>query len=224
MAKSQKQQKKARSKSLNALRAQMGKDLAANTAKAEGFKVNVKHVHVLASKVIEAAKHAHEGIRLQIITWKGERPETLDALKEDIRKACKAWLKEEGKRISPQAIYNLQSELIGACNGYIAYAGMSDSKRKAFDKHHAERTSYHSLIKFLRDTKRGKRTTPDVNQHVARIKSGWKNRSKEMLKQAKDLLRYSPTDALLNLIDFAEALVKARKQGNVEKMQGRKAA
>ncbi len=214
--------KQSKTKSLNALRKNIAAKLAANTeTSAPKFVVDKKKVHSIGGRIVESVKHAHEGVRAELVKLKGERPETLEAIKDDISARIKAWLKEEGKRISTQAIYNVGSELKAACNGYMAYAGMSAAKRKLFDQKHAKITGYHQLIKFLRDTKRGKAKTPDVNQAVARIKSGWKNRKGEMMKQAKNLLRYSPTEALLNLIDFAEALVKARKQGNVEKMADR---
>jgi hypothetical protein len=174
------------------------------------FKVDKKHVTALVRPVMEAARHAHDGVRSKIVAWKGERPETLEAAKEEIKAQCKVWLKDEGRRIIPQSVYNVQSELIGCLNGYISYAGMTDAKRKHFDKEHAERTSYHSLVKFLRETKRNKRVTPKPNAASERIKSGWKNHKGEQMKKAKDMLRYAPTEQLMALVEFAESLIKAR--------------
>jgi hypothetical protein len=186
------------------------------------FKPDMKHVKALAHTVMEQVKHAHKGVRDIIVTWKGERPETLEALKDQIKAECKVWLKAEGRNINPQSVYNYQSDLIAAANGYMAYAGMSDKKRKAFDKKHGEASGYHALIKFLRDTKRGKSNTPDVPSAAKKIKSGWKNHAKEQAKKAKDLLRYAPTEFLLQVQDFVADLITARKKGGEEGANVRK--
>lgn len=208
---------KASKKSLNVLR----KSVENKTSSA--FKVNVKHVKQMAHRVIDAIKHAGDTVKAEILSWKGERPETLEALKEAIAIEGKAWLKDEKRTLNPQSVYNYISDAKAACNAFAKYAGMSDSKRKSFDKELAQHGNYIALIKFCRDTVRGRKSgksdAENTSAAAKRLKSGWKNKPRDLMKKTKDMLRYAPTDNLLSLIDFAEAIIKARKQGNVERMR-----
>lgn len=204
--------KKAKSKISKAVQA------ALNVAdEKQGFKVDMKYVKTSAHAVVKMARDHGKTMRDKITEWKGERPETLDAMKKQVEAECKAWLKDEGKNVVAQVVYNIQSELIGCLNGYIVYAGMTDAKRAAFDKKHAEATSYVRLVKFLRDTKRGKQNRV-VDPAGKRLLSLHKNHKKEYQAKLKDMIRYAGTDTILMAIDFAEALIEARKKGNVLRM------
>jgi hypothetical protein len=188
------------------------------------FKVDMKHVSALVKPLISAIQHAHVGVRDVLVMWLGERPETLDKVKEQVRADMKAWLKDEGRNVNPQSVYNMQSDIMAVCNAYSRYAGFDAKRQATFKKHHSEASSYHTLVKLCRDTvkgKKGEQVAPE-KALVKRIKSGWKNHQKDMAKKTKDMLRYAPTDALLSLSDFIEGLIKARKTGAVEAL--RKAA
>lgn len=219
--------KKANRKSLNALR----KSVSNKTqAAAPAFKVNGKHVLKIVAPVVAAVMASHEGIRTAVRAWKGEHPETLDAAIVEFKAACKKWLKGEGRKVNPQSVYNLQSDIIAVARAYQKYAGMNDNQRKTFDREEAKASSYHTLIKFARDTNKVKGgSAKAVSKSEAkrkRFESGWKNRKSEMLKSAQDYVRYAPTEMVLKLADFCEAIIKARKSGNVERLQAkqRKAA
>lgn len=188
----------------------------------EAFKVDSKHVKKLVTAAIDEIKRSHKGIRDVIVTWKGERPETLEAMKEEIKVQCKAWLKSDGRTIHPQSVYNYQSDLIACCNGYIAYAGMSDAAAKKFDQHHAECTRINQLVKFLRDTKRGKKNARPEPTIKKRMVSAWKNHANETYKKTADMVRYAPTEKLLKLQDFIADLIEARKKGGEEGANVRK--
>lgn len=191
-------------------------------AKVDSFKVSAKHVTALVTEAVKFLRHAHTGIRDIIVTWKGERPETLDAMKEEIKKQCKAWLKDEGRGINPQSIYNYQSDLIACCNGYAVYAGMNDKERRKFDEKHAQATTINSLVKFLRDVKRGGKVERPESTPAKRMKSAWKNHATDQYKKTKDMLRYAPTDYLLKAQDFIAELIEARKKGGEEGVNVRK--
>lgn len=198
------------------------KKVSSNTQAATVFKPDLKRVKSMAHSAIEKIKSAGVVMRDIILEWKGERPETLEAMKEAIKLECKVWLKDEGKKINPQSIYNYQSDLVAACNGWQVYAGMTDAKRKAFDQKEKEMTGYHSLVTFLRNTKKGKTTDRPVPNAAKKMKSAWKNHAKEQMKKAKDMLRYAPTENLLALQDFTAELIAARKKGGEEGANVRK--
>jgi hypothetical protein len=201
------------------------KGAQAATKATKEFKVDKKHVAMLATKIVGHVKHHHSGLRDLLMPLCGERPETLEALKEAIDKDLKDWLKDEGRNINAQSVYNMRSDIVAALRAFQKYAGEAEAKRASFDKTLKGATSYHTFIKECRRFTKGKRGSNNDQRNTLqpderRVHGTWKNHKQDAMKKAKDWLRFAPTDSLLSLIDFANDLVVARKKGNVTKMDG----
>lgn len=189
------------------------------------FKVNIKHVKALVQPIVAHVQHAHKGLRDMLLPLKGERPETLEAVKEEFDEQISAWLKSEHRNINKQSVYNMRSDIMAAIGCYAKYAGMTKEQQHKYNKSEKAASTYHAYIALCRKVKRGKTSKAETKRGALSaaerlIAGAWKRKKGEAMERARNYLRFAPTENLMALVDFAESLIAARKKGNVLRIDG----
>lgn len=215
---------KAKKQSLENLRKSMAAKVAHASVETQEpeFKVSVSHVKKIAAPIIAHVKSAHVGLRDVLIKLLGEHPLTLEATLKQVKDELGDWLKEQGRKLNPQSVYNMQSDITAAIRAFQKYAALDKAAAKKWESNMPG--SYHAFISYCRKMNRkgkaGKAKRGALKPEERRIVSQWKNHKAEAMAKAKDLIRFADTDSIRNLIEFAETLIEARKKGNVLRMDG----